>query len=67
MTVAVKESCSSQQASGATVCRGSPPVQTIRITLFAGTGAVAAVQLDPKRAIAIAGELITAAVLPNLA
>jgi hypothetical protein len=40
--------------------------QTIRLTLYAETGAVAAVDLDPLRAIALAGELIDAA-LPKLA
>jgi hypothetical protein len=39
--------------------------QTIRLTLYAETGAVAAVELDPIRAIALAGELIKSA-LPKL-
>jgi hypothetical protein len=38
---------------------------TIRMTLYAETGAVAAVELDPIRAITLAGKLIEA-VLPRL-
>ena len=40
--------------------------KTIRLALYAKTGAVAAVELDPTRAIALAGKLIDAA-LPKLA
>ena len=40
--------------------------KTIRLALYAETGAVAAVELDPTRAIALAGKLIDAA-LPKLA
>jgi hypothetical protein len=39
--------------------------QTIRMTLYAETGAVAAVELDPIRAVTRAGKLINAA-LPRL-
>ena len=39
--------------------------QTIRLTLYAETGVVAAVELDPIRAITLAGKLIDAA-LPRL-
>ncbi|HEY1430111.1 MAG TPA: hypothetical protein VGF39_00530 [Stellaceae bacterium] len=35
--------------------------QTVRLTLHAETGAVAAVELDPIRAITLAGKLIGAA------
>ena len=39
--------------------------KTIRLTLYAETGAVALVELDPTHAIALAGKLIDAA-LPKL-
>jgi hypothetical protein len=37
--------------------------RTVRLTLCAETGAVAAVELDPTRAVALAGELIEAALV----
>jgi hypothetical protein len=43
----------------------SDDAKVIRLTLFAETGAVASVEVDPIRAIAVAAELIDAA-LPRL-
>jgi hypothetical protein len=47
-----------EPASRAVVSDGG---QTVRLTLCAETGAVVAVELDPTRAVALAGELIEAA------
>jgi hypothetical protein len=57
-----EESANQLPATRAVISDGSA---AIRLTLYAEAGAVAAVALDPSRAIGLAGKLIAAA-LPKL-